>query len=84
MIFYHVGTNRILSIRCTFSITYGNKRLGMDYERAMFGMKISDVRATEPGGHVSMWLGMATISVCFGFNLGSSGKFMEFHGVKPR
>merc|ERR1719183_1659817 len=27
---------------CTFSITYGNKRLGMDYERAMFGMKISD------------------------------------------
>lgn len=30
--------------RCTFAITYGNKRLGMDYERAMFGMKISDVR----------------------------------------
>eukprot|EP00913_Durusdinium_trenchii_P008304 g7801.t1 len=30
---------------CTFSITYGNKRLGMDYERAMFGMKISDASA---------------------------------------
>lgn len=29
---------------CTFSITYGNKRLGMDYERAMFGMKISDAQ----------------------------------------
>merc|ERR1719199_1526405 len=27
---------------CSFAITYGNKRLGMDYERAMFGMKISD------------------------------------------
>merc|ERR1719199_1907707 len=29
---------------CSFSITYGNKRLGMDYERAMFGMKISDAQ----------------------------------------
>jgi len=27
---------------CSFSITYGNRRLGMDYERSMFGMKISD------------------------------------------
>jgi len=29
---------------CTFSVTYGNRRLGMDYERAMFGMKISDAQ----------------------------------------
>merc|ERR1719199_88664 len=29
---------------CSFSITYGNRRLGMDYERAMFGMKISDAQ----------------------------------------
>merc|ERR1719199_903843 len=29
---------------CSFSVTYGNKRLGMDYERAMFGMKISDAQ----------------------------------------
>lgn len=29
---------------CSFQITYGNKRLGMDYERAMFGMKISDAQ----------------------------------------
>jgi len=29
---------------CTLQITYGHKRLGMDYERAMFGMKISDAQ----------------------------------------
>mmetsp|Transcript_101357 Transcript_101357/g.180170 ORF Transcript_101357/g.180170 Transcript_101357/m.180170 type:complete len:509 (+) Transcript_101357:85-1611(+) len=28
----------------SFGITYGNRRLGMDYERAMFGMKISDAQ----------------------------------------
>jgi len=27
---------------CSIEITYGHKRLGMDYERAEFGMKISD------------------------------------------
>lgn len=29
---------------CSFGITYGNRRLGMEYERAMFGMKISDAQ----------------------------------------
>jgi hypothetical protein len=29
---------------CGFGITYGNRHLGMEYERAMFGMKISDAQ----------------------------------------
>jgi hypothetical protein len=29
---------------CSIDITYGHKRLGMDYERAEFGMKISDAQ----------------------------------------
>mmetsp|Transcript_20741 Transcript_20741/g.48496 ORF Transcript_20741/g.48496 Transcript_20741/m.48496 type:complete len:518 (-) Transcript_20741:90-1643(-) len=41
---------------CTFSITYGNKRLGMDYERAMFGMKISDAQYLARDVRVSQTL----------------------------
>jgi hypothetical protein len=38
------------------SITYGNRRLGMDYERAMFGMKISDAQYLARDVRVSQTL----------------------------
>lgn len=41
---------------CSFSITYGNRRLGMDYERAMFGMKISDAQYLARDVRVSQTL----------------------------
>jgi len=41
---------------CSFSITYGNRRLGMDYERAMFGMKISDAQYLARNIRVSQTL----------------------------
>merc|ERR1719443_45056 len=41
---------------CSFSITYGNRRLGMDYERAMFGMKISDAQYLARNVRVSQTL----------------------------
>jgi len=41
---------------CSFSITYGNRRLGMDYERAMFGMKISDAQFLARNVRVSQTL----------------------------
>lgn len=41
---------------CTVSITYGNRRLGMDYERAMFGMKISDAQYLARDVRVSQTL----------------------------
>merc|ERR1719238_1893147 len=41
---------------CKVSITYGNKRLGMDYERAMFGMKISDAQYLARNIRVSQTL----------------------------
>eukprot|EP00933_Yihiella_yeosuensis_P052968 TRINITY_DN5111_c1_g4_i2.p1 TRINITY_DN5111_c1_g4~~TRINITY_DN5111_c1_g4_i2.p1 ORF type:complete len:503 (-),score=92.75 TRINITY_DN5111_c1_g4_i2:338-1846(-) len=40
----------------SFSITYGNRRLGMDYERAMFGMKISDAQYLARDVRVSQTL----------------------------
>lgn len=40
----------------SFSITYGNRRLGMDYERAMFGMKISDAQYLARNIRVSQTL----------------------------
>eukprot|EP00401_Gymnodinium_catenatum_P004403 CAMPEP_0117535500 /NCGR_PEP_ID=MMETSP0784-20121206/40966_1 /TAXON_ID=39447 /ORGANISM="" /LENGTH=543 /DNA_ID=CAMNT_0005332027 /DNA_START=21 /DNA_END=1652 /DNA_ORIENTATION=+ len=41
---------------CTFGITYGNRRLRMDYERAMFGMKISDAQYLARNVRVSQTL----------------------------
>eukprot|EP00929_Paragymnodinium_shiwhaense_P117965 TRINITY_DN8946_c0_g2_i1.p1 TRINITY_DN8946_c0_g2~~TRINITY_DN8946_c0_g2_i1.p1 ORF type:complete len:556 (-),score=182.22 TRINITY_DN8946_c0_g2_i1:185-1852(-) len=41
---------------CSFAITYGNRRLGMDYERAMFGMKISDAQYLARNIRVSQTL----------------------------
>lgn len=41
---------------CSFSVTYGNRRLGMDYERAMFGMKISDAQYLARNIRVSQTL----------------------------
>jgi len=41
---------------CSFAITYGNRRLGMDYERAMFGMKISDAQYLARNVRVSQTL----------------------------
>lgn len=41
---------------CSFSITYGNRRLGMDYERAMFGMKLSDAQYLARNVRVSQTL----------------------------
>lgn len=41
---------------CSLSITYGNKHLGMDYERAMFGMKISDAQYLARNIRVSQTL----------------------------
>jgi len=41
---------------CSFSITFGNRRLGMDYERAMFGMKISDAQYLARNTRVSQTL----------------------------
>lgn len=41
---------------CSFSITFGNRRLGMDYERAMFGMKISDAHYLARNVRVSQTL----------------------------
>eukprot|EP00927_Polykrikos_kofoidii_P060201 TRINITY_DN5524_c3_g1_i1.p1 TRINITY_DN5524_c3_g1~~TRINITY_DN5524_c3_g1_i1.p1 ORF type:complete len:560 (+),score=95.19 TRINITY_DN5524_c3_g1_i1:213-1682(+) len=41
---------------CSFSITYGNRRLGMYYERAMFGMKISDAQYLARNIRVSQTL----------------------------
>lgn len=41
---------------CSVSITYGNRRLGMDYERAMFGMKISDAQYLARNVRVSQTL----------------------------
>jgi len=41
---------------CSFTITYGNRRLGMDYERAMFGMKITDARNLARNIRVSQTL----------------------------
>mmetsp|Transcript_55057 Transcript_55057/g.101915 ORF Transcript_55057/g.101915 Transcript_55057/m.101915 type:complete len:520 (+) Transcript_55057:80-1639(+) len=45
-----------LTALCSFSITYGNRRLGMDYERAMFGMKISDAQYLARNIRVSQTL----------------------------
>jgi len=45
-----------LTALCSFSITYGNRRLGMDYERAMFGMKISDAQYLARNVRVSQTL----------------------------
>jgi len=41
---------------CSFAITFGNRRLGMDYERAMFGMKISDAQYLARNIRVSQTL----------------------------
>mmetsp|Transcript_43593 Transcript_43593/g.93346 ORF Transcript_43593/g.93346 Transcript_43593/m.93346 type:complete len:535 (-) Transcript_43593:15-1619(-) len=41
---------------CCFSITYGSRRLGMDYERAMFGMKVSDAQYLARNIRVSQTL----------------------------
>jgi len=46
----------VLPALCSFSITYGNRRLGMDYERAMFGMKISDAQYLARNIRVSQTL----------------------------
>jgi len=50
---------------CSFSITYGNRRLGMDYERAMFGMKISDAQYLARNIRVSQTL----VSLCLPCNM---------------
>jgi len=49
----------------SFSITYGNRRLGMDYERAMFGMKISDAQYLARDIRVSQTL----VSLCLPCNM---------------
>lgn len=55
----HIDLNFIfdsLPALCSFSVTYGNRRLGMDYERAMFGMKISDAQYLSRNIRVSQTL----------------------------
>mmetsp|Transcript_29026 Transcript_29026/g.76562 ORF Transcript_29026/g.76562 Transcript_29026/m.76562 type:complete len:495 (-) Transcript_29026:61-1545(-) len=41
---------------CIFSITYGSRRLGMDYERASFGMKTADAQSLSRNVRVSQTL----------------------------